>query len=463
MRGRILVVDDDPIARENLEHIMKKEGYDVVSVNSGVEALKKLTDTEFDAVLTDLKMKEMDGMGVLARTKEQYPETEVIMITAYATVSSAIEAMQKGAYHYIPKPYKIDEVRMVVKRALEKKKLRDELAELKREFRAQKGTPTIIGKSSKMQELVKMVSQIAPTDCNILLFGETGTGKELIAQAVHAQSSRAEKRFLAFNCGAFAEELLANELFGHEKDAFTGATSRKVGLLEAANGGTVFLDEIGEMPQTMQSKLLRAIEEKSLLRVGGTTPVAIDIRIVAATNKDLKSEVEANRFRKDLFYRLNVVSLYLPPLAERRNDIPLLANHFLSKYTQDQQKAIEGISDEAMELLVNYEYPGNIRELENIIERAVALCNGSVILPDHLPQELEKLSFRVSRHPNRRLPTLQENEAEYILWVLRRVNGNKTKAAEILGIDRVSLWRKLKRFGLEENSGLPENIGGAKT
>ncbi len=451
-KARILIVDDELISRENLEHVLNKEGHTVVSVDQGIKALKKLENTEFDLVLTDLKMKQVDGMEVLARTKEQYPDTEVIMITAYATVSTAIEAMRKGAYNYLPKPYKIDQLRLIVKRALEKKKLKDELRALKRDYKARVGSPMIIGKSRQMQEIIEMVGQLAPTDCSVLIFGETGTGKELIARAMHHQSNRAEARFLAINCGAFTEELLANELFGHEKGAFSGATSTKIGLLEAARGGTVFLDEIGDMPPSMQVKLLRVMEGRSLLRVGGTQSIPVDIRVIAATNKDLEREVEAGRFRKDLYYRLNVVSLQLPPLAERRHDIPLLAHHFRRRYAKALDKTIKEISDEAMDILTNYEYPGNIRELENIIERAVALCNRGVILPKHLPQALERLCFTVYHHSPNRLPTLEENELEYIRWVLKRVNGNKTKAAEILGIDRVSLWRKLKRWGLAENA-----------
>ena len=451
-KSRILVVDDEAIARENLEHILRKDGYEVATADSGIAALKKLANTEFDLVMTDLKMKQVDGMEVLARTKEQYPDTEVVMLTAYATLSTAIEAMQKGAYHYIPKPYKIDEVRMITKRALEKKALKDEIRVLKRDSHRGVGIPFIIGKSSKIQELVELIGQIAPTDCNVLIFGETGTGKELFARAIHHQSGRAEERFLAFNCGAFTEELLTNELFGHEKDAFTGATTTKIGLLESANRGTVFLDEIGDMPASMQVKLLRVIEEKSLLRLGGTQPIKVDIRIVAATNKDLKREVETGGFRNDLFYRLNVVSLHLPPLAERRDDVPLLAHHFLARYAEAQGKSIEGFSDEAMEVLMNYEYPGNIRELENIVERAVVLCNQEEILAKHLPQELGQYCLKVYRQSGQRFPTLEENEVEYVSWVLKQVDGNKTKAAEILGIDRVSLWRKLKRWGMEEDS-----------
>jgi DNA-binding NtrC family response regulator len=451
-KSGILIVDDEQIARENLEYILKKEGYEVVSVESGVTALKKLSTTEFDLVLTDLKMKLVDGMEVLVRTKELYPNTEVVMITAYATVNTAIEAMQKGAYHYIPKPYKVDETRMIVKRALERKQLKDELRNLKQYVTDKSGASPIIGKSRKMQELLKMVVQIAPTDCSVLIFGETGTGKELIARTIHLQSNRKNERFLAFNCGAFTEELIANELFGHEKSAFTGATSTKIGLLETATGGTVFLDEIGDMPSSMQVKLLRVIEEKSLLRVGGTQPIAVDIRLVAATNKDLQKEVKDGRFRKDLFYRLNVISLHIPPLAERKDDIPLLTHHFLDQYARAQGKRIDGFSNEALETLTNYEFPGNVRELENIVERAVALCNGQSVSPKHLPQELETFSFKVSRHSNRRIPTLEENEREYIQWVLKNANGNKSAAAETLGIDRVSLWRKLKRWGLTENA-----------
>ena len=457
IKGKILVVDDERMARQGLELMLKQEGYSVVSADSGISALRKMANSEFDVVITDLKMKEVDGMDILVRTKEKYPDTEVIMITAYATVDTAIEAMQKGAYHYIPKPYKFAEVRMIVQRAFERKQLKDEVRDLKRDYKERVETSLTIGKSRIMQDLIEMVAQIAPSDSNVLIFGETGTGKELIARTIHHWSDRSDKRFLAFNTSAFTDELLANELFGHEKDAFTGATSTKVGLLEAANGGTVFLDEIGDMPASMQVKLLRAIEETSLLRVGGTQPISIDIRIVAATNKDLNEEVKAGRFRKDLFYRLNVINLHLPPLAERRDDIPLLAHHFLHHYSKAQGKTIETISDEAMEILTSYEYPGNIRELENIIERAVALCVETTILPKHLPQEIERLCFKVYRSSSSlQIPTLEENERQYVLSVLKSVDGSRGKAAEIMGIDRSSLWRKLKRWGMDgENSELP--------
>lgn len=448
-RARVLIVEDDELARKNLEYILKREKFHIRSIGSGSEALQEIESLEYDLVLTDLKMEKVSGMEVLSRAKELYPDTEVIMITGYATVSTAIEAIKKGAYHYIPKPYKIEEVRAVVRQALEKRHLKKELKELKREFRDRVGAPFLIGNSRKMQELIDTVLRVAPTDCNVLITGETGTGKELVARAIHYNSPRAERRFLPFNCGAFTEELIANELFGHEKDAFTGATKTKIGLLEAASGGTVFLDEIGDMPPSMQVKLLRVIQEKSLLRVGGTQLIPVDIRIVAASNKDLKSIAKEGGFRQDLYYRLNVVNFNVPPLAERKDDIPLLARHFLEKNGKIQGKDIQGISDEMMDVLMHYPFPGNVRELENIIERAVALQNGSILTVDDLPEDLLVVSFKVHRPLSKSFPTLAENERDYIEWVLKQTEGNKTKAAEILNIDRVSLWRKLKKYGLE--------------
>jgi len=449
--AQILIVDDELIARENLEHVLRKEGYEVVAEESGAAALAILKKREFDLVMTDLRMQQVDGMQILERTKKLYPDTEIIMITGYATVTSAVEAMQKGAYHYLPKPYKIDEVRILVRQALEKRSLLREVAELRQQVRSQKGLPLLIGKSPKMIGLTKTIAQIAPTDCNIMITGETGTGKELVARSIHYLSNRAERRFLAINCGAFSEELLANELFGHEKEAFTGARGIKKGLLEVASGGTIFLDEVGEMPTTMQVKLLRVVQERTMLRVGGTEEIPIDIRIIAATNKNLKKEIEQGSFRQDLYYRLNVISLHVPPLAERKDDIPLLGYHFLNKFSESQGKKIDKISDEVMEILLSYEFPGNIRELENIMERAVALADGSIIELRHLPMDLQQVKFvRLKRQQAQRLVTLEENEKEYIMWVLDQVSDNKTKAAEILGIDRVSLWRKLKRYDGED-------------
>jgi DNA-binding NtrC family response regulator len=446
--SRILVADDERIARENLEHVLRKEGYEVVAAENGLSALRELEKGELDLVMTDLRMQPVDGMEVLRRAKELHPEIEVIVITGFASVNTAVEAMQKGAFHYVPKPYKIDEVRNLVHQALEKRLLRQEVTELRRQVKSQKAVPLLIGKSPKMESLAKTIEQIAPSDCNVLIFGETGTGKELVAKTIHHLSNRADKRFLAINCGAFSEELLANELFGHEKEAFTGARGIKKGLLEAVQGGTILLDEIGDMPPSMQVKLLRVLQERSLIRVGGTDEVPVDIRILAATNKDLKREVEHGAFRQDLYFRLNVITLEVPPLSERRDDIPLLCQYFLKKFSDAQGKKIEQISDEVMNILTCYEFPGNIRELENIMERAVTLVNGPVIKVSHLPQDIQQLTFHVQCRRPQEFLTLEENEKEYIAWVLEQVSDNKTKAAEILGIDRVSLWRKLRRYNM---------------
>ena len=326
----ILVVEDEDIARRNLEHILKKEGYAVVATNSGTKALELLRQRDFDLVLTDLKMEKVDGMQVLAKSREIQPYTEVIMITGYATVDSAVAAMKEGAYHYIAKPYKIDEIRQIVRQALMKRRLQLENLELKESLKKAQPVPFIVGKSRAISEVLETIQQISASDTNVLIYGESGTGKELAAKAIHHLSPRSAKRFVAFNCGSFTDELMANELFGHEKGAFTGAVQEKKGLLETADGGTVFLDEIGDMPMSMQVKLLRVIQEKELLRVGGVDPLPVDVRFIAATHRDLQQDVQAGNFRQDLYYRLNVIALRLPPLTERIDDIPLLVNHFLS-------------------------------------------------------------------------------------------------------------------------------------
>lgn len=447
-RPRILIVEDEEVARENLRYILSKEHYEIEAARSGSQALELLAKNDYDLVITDLRMEKVDGMEVLSRTKAERPATEVIMITGYATVDSAIEAMKLGAFHYIPKPYKIEEVRALVRQALEKKRLRDEVEELRRDLERREGLGSIVGKSTPMQELMETVRQIAPTDCNVLIVGETGTGKELVARAIHQLSRRSRARFLAFNCGAFTEELLANELFGHEKEAFTGAHTAKAGLFEAAHGGTIFLDEIGDMPQAMQVRLLRVIQERAVMRVGGTASIPVDVRVVAATNKDLKRLVEEGKFRSDLYFRLNVVALHVPPLSQRREDIPLLAHHFLRRFSSQQGKEIRGITEEMMGLLMNYPFPGNVRELENVIERAVALSKGPMLEAKDLPQEFSLFRFGVLRPRSGGFPTLEEAERDYIQWVLGHTKWNRTKAAEILGIDRVSLWRKIRQYSL---------------
>ncbi|MBS3778876.1 MAG: sigma-54-dependent Fis family transcriptional regulator [Desulfovermiculus sp.] len=446
----ILLVEDEEICRQNLKRILSKEGYSVDESTSGVNALKLLNQQEYDLVLTDLKMKNVDGMEILRASKALYPHTEVIMITGYATVHSAVEAMREGAYHYIAKPFQLNEVRKIVWEALLKRKLTLENKALKDTLAKHDAScPQIIGKSQALTQTLDQMHKIAPTDANVLIFGESGTGKELFARAIHSMSPRADKRFVAFNCGSFAEDLMANELFGHEKGAYTGAHASKKGLLQVADKGTVFLDEVGDMPMSMQIKLLRVIQEREFIQVGGTEPVPVDVRFIAATHRDLKHEVQAGRFRQDLYYRLNVISLQLPPLSERNGDIPLLTNHFLAKIMHKQSKEIREVDPEAMALLEAYSWPGNVRELENVMERAVALSTRDVLKAEVLPEYIRSLSMETFRRHWSRIPTMDEQEMEYILWVLKKCQGNKTKAAQVMGIDRVSLWRKLKRYGVD--------------
>jgi two-component system, NtrC family, response regulator HydG len=445
----ILVVEDENIARRNLEHILKKEGYEVIATGSGAKALDLLRHRDFDLVLTDLKMEKVDGMQVLEKSRELHPYTEVIMITGYATVDSAVAAMKEGAYHYIAKPYKIDEIRQIVGQALMKRRLQLENRELRESLKKAQPVPFIVGKSKAITQVLETIQQISSSDTNVLIFGESGTGKELAAKAIHHLSPRSEKRFVAFNCGSFSDELMANELFGHEKGAFTGAVQEKKGLLQTADGGTVFLDEIGDMPMTMQVKLLRVIQEKELLRVGGVDPFPVDVRFLAATHRDLQQDVQSGHFRQDLYYRLNVIALRLPPLTDRIDDIPLLVNHFLAQKSRSMKKQIEAIEPQAMDLLCRYSWPGNVRELENIMERAIALENGPLIRVADLPDYVHNLTIETYRHTPSDIPSLEDQEKRYIQWVLEKSDGNKSKAAKIMGIDRVSLWRKLKRYGIE--------------
>ncbi|MDP3481180.1 MAG: sigma-54 dependent transcriptional regulator [Desulfoprunum sp.] len=445
---KILIVDDEPIARDNLDHILQKDGYLTLLAEDGQQAIDILKQEEVDLVLTDLRMKGRDGMAVLAEAKILWPSTEVIVITGYASVDTAVAAMRQGAYHYISKPFKIDELRVIVEKALEKTLLRKEVHHLRQRVYDQTGTSRIIGQSPKIHTLRETINQVAQLDCNVLIQGETGTGKELVARTLHELSPRADKRFMAFNCGAFTEELITSELFGHERGAFTGADKIKKGLLEMADGGTVFFDEVGELPLSMQVKLLRVLQERTLLRVGGTEEISVDIRILAATNKDLKREAEEGAFRTDLFYRLDVLTITVPSLSERREDIPLLANHFLAKHTRPGRIAPR-LSTEAAQRLMLYEYPGNIRELENIVQRILIHCGGEVVEPQHLVADLGDSAAVVVRDNRQNWPSLNEHEKQYILEVLDEVEGNKSSAAKILGIDRVSLWRKIKRYGLE--------------
>ncbi len=445
---RILVVDDEEINRDNIAHVLAKDGYVVETAADGEDALTRIRQSRFDLIITDLKMGNVDGVQMMETAKELLPEAEVIIITGYATVNSAVDAMAKGAFYYLPKPIKLNELKALVKKALEKTVLKREIRALRQEIKSKKGTVRFVGQNEAILKLKEEISLIAQLDCNVLITGETGTGKELVARTLWEMSSRADKRFLPINCGALTEELMLNELFGHEKDAFTGASKWRKGLLESANGGVVLLDEIGEMPLMMQVKLLRVLQDKKIIRVGGTKEIPIDLRILAATNRDLEEEVRSGKFRQDLYYRINVVSIHIPPLRDRKDDIPLLVRHFLARHPA-ADGSIKAITPEAMSRLVEYDYSGNVRELENIIERSLALCSEPEITLQHLPENLGTVSDQPdsgTAYSREKHLSLEEHERNYILSILKSVQGNKTRAARIMGIDRVSLWRKLKRY-----------------
>ena len=447
---QVLLIDDEQIALSNLSHVLEREGYAVTTCKDGESGLARMQDTEFDLVLTDLRMPGIDGMDVLRHVKETDPDVPVIMITGHATLDSAVDAMKAGAYHYIAKPFRLAEAREVVRAALDLRRIKRENKELKQCIEDLSGRVSIITHDLGMQRLLQTSRQIAPTDCSVVIYGESGTGKELMARCIHQHSLRSEGPFVAFNCGALHEEIAASELFGHEKGAFTGANATKIGLFEAAQGGTLFLDEVAEMPLLMQVKLLRVLQEREVMRVGSTQPIDIDVRVIAASNRDLKAAVDEGRMRNDLYFRLNVVTLALPPLRERRDDIPLLAYYFMRKFSAMMQRDVQEISTEAMRRLTDYDYPGNVRELSNFIERAVALAQGKTLEIEHLPQNLGSLSVRVYKPVMAATPTtLKEQETEHILNALKLADGNRTQAAKILGIDRVSLWRKLKKMGID--------------
>jgi DNA-binding NtrC family response regulator len=395
-------------------------------------------------------MEKVDGMDILRYCRSHRPDAEVIIITGYASLQNGIDAVKEGAFYYIPKPFKIDLVRKIVREACEKVRLKRDNRSLREQIASSLGDNQIITNNDEMKRILKTAIQVAPTDCHVIISGESGTGKEMLARFIHRNSNRLAAPFIAVNCGSFSDELVASEFFGHEKGAFTGATSAKKGLIEAAHEGTFFLDEITEMPLPIQVHLLRVIQEQEVLRLGSTSPVKVDVRFIASTNRDLQEALREGKLRNDLYHRLNVVSLHLPPLSGRRNDIPVLARHFLIKHAQKMKKEVSGISQEVLNALENYDFPGNVRELENIIARAVAITSGPTLTVEDLPAEMRRVRITTFRSNDGALPSLDEQEAAYIRWVLDEVGGNKVKAARILGIDRVSLWRKLKRYGMEE-------------
>jgi len=448
--AKVLVVQDSRPELRNLENLMKRGGHEVKATLSGSNALKLLEEQAFDIVLTGLKMEKVDGMDVLERAKRLYPDSEVIIIAASARIPEVIESMKKGAYDFIAEPLKVENIQAAVLDALNKIRHKKENVSLARKLEGLEGKVRIITLNPVINGLLDTARQIAPTDCSVLISGESGTGKELFARYVHFLSNRAQGQFFGINCGSLNEELLSNELFGHEKGAYTGATSMKKGLLEAASGGTLFLDEITEMSPAMQVKLLRVLQERELIRLGGTESVAVDVRVIAATNRDIQDAIKEGVFRQDLYYRLNVVSLHIPPLMDRRDDIPPLCQHFINKFSALMKKDVRDVSRDVLAILMNYDFPGNVRELENIIERGIALSNGPTIELAHLPEDLKALNVKTFRRRDGGIPSLEEQEASYIQWVLKESGSNRTQAAQILGIDRVSLWRKIKKYQLEE-------------
>ena len=459
LEDRILVADDEQSMREFLDIMLKKEGYKVSLASNGEEVLKLIDKDLFDLVLLDVRMPKLDGIGVLKKIKITSPETIVIMITAYASADTAIKAMKEGAYDYITKPFKVEEIKLIIKNALEKKNLQKENLLLKQVVRDRYRFGSIIGQSSKMLALYDLLEKIAPTKTNILVTGESGTGKELVAKAIHYNSSRKDKPFVTLNCGAIPESLIESELFGHMKGAFTDAIATKKGLFEMADEGTIFLDEISELPFLMQVKLLRILQDKEFKRVGGTDDIRVDVRIISATNKDLEEAVKEKRFREDLFYRLNVIQVKMPPLRDRKEDIPILAAHFLKKYSEELSKTILKISPEALNMLINYEYPGNVRELQNIIERAVALGNGNELTPQHLSSYLDEQIQSKRGAIELDIPpegidlekVIEEIERALLLKALNRTKGIKKKAAELLRINFRSMRYRLEKYGLDHD------------
>ncbi|PKL52362.1 MAG: Fis family transcriptional regulator [Nitrospira bacterium HGW-Nitrospira-1] len=450
-KGRILIIEDEKSMREVLKILLEEEGYDITSASNGLEGMDYLKNDIFDLVVTDIKMPKADGFEVLKKVKEISPATIVIMITAFGTTESAIEAMKMGAYDYIYKPFKIDEIRLIIQKAFEKKNLSEELSLLREKIKSSCGLENIVGKSQKMQGLFTLIRKVAQSNSTVLITGESGSGKELVASALHHLSPRKQKNFVTINCATFPEGLLESELFGHVKGSFTGALYNKEGLFEAADKGSIFLDEIGEMPLSLQSKLLRVLENGAFRRVGGLNDVTVDVRVISATNKDISEAVASGSFREDLFYRLNVVPINIPPLRERPDDIPLLLDHFLNKSSANTKR----FSPEALRLLMKYSWKGNVRELENMVERTVLLTDGEIILPADLPEEIRKAD-----EAGKQLPAIGEEgmdfkgimeqiERDYLNKALEKAKGVKTEAARMLNLSFRSFRHKLYKYGIK--------------
>ncbi|MBW2066596.1 MAG: sigma-54-dependent Fis family transcriptional regulator [Deltaproteobacteria bacterium] len=438
----IMIVDDEMIVRESLMHWFKKYGYKVDSASSGFAALEKLEKYPFEVLFVDIKMPKMNGIELLERVKKDYPDTVVIIITAYGSIESAVEAMKKGASDYLLKPFKPEQLSLVLEKIVYQRKMASEYQYLKGRLDEMTRFDNIIGQSQGMVEIFDLIRELAQSDASVLITGETGTGKELIAKAIHAKSLRAKAPFVAINCGSLPDTLLESELFGHQKGSFTGAISTRKGFLEVVSGGSLFLDEIGEISPKMQVDLLRVLEDKKVIRIGDRQPIDVDFRLISATRKDLVKEVKTGAFREDFFYRINVITIHVPPLRERKKDIPLLVRHFLEKYSHQTAKQVDRITPEAVAVLTNYDWPGNVRELENAIERAVVLSKSRTLHADDF-------SFIKAPPPSTDEPrSLREMESSYVRQILEECEWNVTQASKILKINRVTLHRMIKRFNL---------------
>jgi two-component system response regulator PilR (NtrC family) len=448
-KAKLLVVEDEENMREVLSILLEDEGYGVTTAADGLEGLKWLEKEIFDLVITDIKMPGANGFEILKKAQKISPDTLVIMITAFGTIESAIGAMKQGAYDYIHKPFKIDEIRMIVKNAIDKRMLKTEVSLLRETVKTKYEIENIIGLSPKMQEVLGLLPKVARNNSNVLVTGESGTGKEIIATAIYNFSPRSEKNFVAINCASFPEGLLESEIFGHMKGSFTGAVQNKQGLFEVADEGTLFLDEVGDMPVGLQSKLLRAIENGTFRRIGGISDIKVDARIIAATNKDLKEAVSAGTFREDLYFRLNVIPLHLPPLRERKQDIPLLIEHFIKKYSDTKRQ----FSGNALKMLMDYEWKGNVRELENVVERILLFADTEIITDQDLPPEIRGHHVTAGHMPDIGSGidldgVLAEEEKRYLAEALRLAGGKKTEAAKLLGLSFRSFRHKLTKYGM---------------
>jgi DNA-binding NtrC family response regulator len=453
MSGRILVVDDEKGQREILNTILKKEGYHVVDVPGAREAQEILGKEEFDIILTDLKMQGVSGMQLLETVLDDNPHQCVVMMTAHGTIDSAVEAMKKGAFDYLEKPLEKDDLLLVLRRAFERVSLIRENRMLQKRLEETHSVPNIIGSHPKMKEVFRIIHKISATNSTVLIYGESGTGKELVARAIHEGSQRKNEPFFAINCAAIPDSLMESELFGHEKGSFTGAEKRELGIFEAADGGTVFLDEIGELNTAMQAKLLRTIQEKEIRRVGGKVNIPIDVRIVSATNKDLEMEIKKGSFREDLFYRLDVIRINLPPLRERGSDIATLAEFFVKKYGDQTPTQVKGISKPALKLLMNYSWPGNVRQLESVIERGVLMTESDYIQPEDLPSEIRRETVPGTNLPFLFPPegiSIEELERDLIVKAMERADWVIGKAAPLLGMTYKTLQYRLEKFGIEK-------------